>query len=86
MATTIKTLLPRLGVIARTSAVAVISGFCRRRSIGEINERVAARPIHDQVAITVAVLAALFVLSLIAAQFGWVGMLAFWLVVIVLVN
>jgi hypothetical protein len=32
------------------------------------------------------VLASLFVLSLIAAQFGWIGMLAFWLFVIVLVN
>lgn len=86
MAATLKAWLPRFGLLCRSAAVAVIAGVCRWQSIGEINDRLRSRPIGDQVAITAGVLALLFLLSLAAAQFGWVGMLTFWLAVIVLVN
>lgn len=66
--------------------MAVIAGICRWRSISEINRWLTARPIVQQVTLVLGVLAVLFALALFAAQFGWVGMLAFWLALIVLVN
>lgn len=86
MAATLKTWVPRLGTFCRTAAVAVIAGVCRRREIDDINARIAARPVAEQAAITVGVLGALLLISLLAAQFGWIGMLVFWLAVIVVVN
>ncbi|MEL6643812.1 MAG: hypothetical protein AAFQ79_07750 [Pseudomonadota bacterium] len=86
MATTLKTWIPRFGVLCRTSAVALIAGVYRRSSIQEVNDHMVARPLQQQVLITPAVLGALFALSALAAQFGWIGMLLFWIAVIVLVN
>jgi hypothetical protein len=86
MAGTAGNLTTRIGVTARNVAVALIAGVCRWRSIDEVNDAVKAQGRGTQAAITLGVLAILLGLSLIAAQFGWIGMLAFWLVVIVLVN
>lgn len=52
----------------------------------DINDRIAARPVWEQAAITVGVLSVMFALCLIAAQFGWIGMLSFFLAIIVIVN
>lgn len=81
-----KTLMTQIGTHCRRGAVALISGVCRWQSIDEINDRMLARPLHKQALITVAVLGAVFALSLAAAQFGWIGMLSFFLAMIVLVN
>lgn len=86
LATMNKAILPRVGELCRTGAVALIAGVYRRRSISDINDRIVARPVSEQAVITIAVFAALFVLSLAAAQFGWIGILLFWLAVVVLVN
>lgn len=86
MATTMKDWLPRFGILCRTSAVALIAGVYRRSSIKEINDQLVARPLQQQVLITLAVLGVLFALCVLAAQFGWIGMLLFWIAVIVLVN
>lgn len=86
MATTKKAILPRLGGICRVSAVSVIAGICRWMSMKDINDRIAARPVWEQAAITVGVLSVMFALCLIAAQFGWIGMLSFFLAIIVIVN
>ncbi|MEL6101842.1 MAG: hypothetical protein AAFR68_11070 [Pseudomonadota bacterium] len=86
MATTLRILAPRIGGLIRTGAVALIAGVCRWRSIGEVNASITARPVREQAMITFAVFAALFTLCLAAAQFGWIGILLFWLGVIVLVN
>lgn len=86
MAAKFSSLVSRFGTMCRISAVALIAGVCRSRSIRDIDAAITARPVQQQAAITAGVLGALFGLSLIAAQFGWVGMLLFWLAVIVLVN
>lgn len=86
MATTTQTLAFRIGTVCRTCAVAVIAGIWRSRSIKEINDTVKSRATKDQVWITLGVLGLLFGLSLIAAQFGWAGLLVYWLAVILLVN
>ena len=80
------TLMTQIGSHCRRGAVALIAGVCRWRSIGEINERMLVRPVQEQILITTAVLGAVFALSLVAAQFGWIGMLAFFLAVILVVN
>lgn len=86
MATTDKAFFPRLGELCRTAAVALIAGVCWRRTINEINDRLTARPVLEQTVITFAVFAGLFGLSLLAAQFGWIGILVLWLTVVAIVN
>ncbi len=76
----------RIGTTCRNVAVAVIAGVYRRRSTQEVNSAIKARPTEQQIAITAAVLGALLAGCVFAAQFGWIGMLVFWLAVIVLVN
>lgn len=75
-----------IGTTCRNVAVAVIAGVYRQRSAREVNSALKARPTEQQAAITAAVLGLLLAGCLFAAQFGWIGMLVFWLAVIVLVN
>lgn len=86
MAQTTQTLTSRMGGICRNIAVALIAGVCRWRSFEEVNETFRARPISAQAMITAGVMAALFGASLVAGYFGWIGLLVFWLAVIILVN
>ena len=74
------------GATSRKVAAALIAGVWRKRSVREIDAWIRRRPGRDQVMITGGVLVALLALSLVAAQFGWVGMLVFWLGIIVIVN
>lgn len=76
----------RIKAACRNVAVAVIAGVFRRRSIDEVDAEIKTRPHQQQIAIIGTVLGLLFAFSLVAAQFGWIGMLVFWLAVIVLVN
>jgi hypothetical protein len=68
------------------AAVTLIAGVWRRRSVRETHERVAALPMRDQAGIVAGVLGLLFGLCLIAAQFGWIGLLVFALLVVLIVN
>lgn len=86
MATTTQTIAFRFGTLCRNCAVAVIAGVWRSRSIKQINAQVKSRSTFDQVWITLGVLGLLLGLSMVAAQFGWVGLMAYLLAVIVLVN
>lgn len=76
----------RFGPLCRNIAVSLIAGVCRWRSFEEVNKRVKARSIASQAMITGGVMAALFGASLVAGYFGWIGLLVFWMAVIVLVN
>lgn len=73
-----------IGRRCRDVAMGLLAGVVRRVGFHEIERRVTALPLREQAAITVAVLGALFLLSLIAAQFGPAG-LALYLLAIVLV-
>ncbi|MEM1065249.1 MAG: hypothetical protein AAF771_05890 [Pseudomonadota bacterium] len=86
MATSDTRVIERAGSLCRGSASAIIAGLYRRKSISEINALLAARPAGEQAVIVGGVLAGLLVLSLLSAQFGWIGLLLFWLAVIVVVN
>ncbi|MCU0907818.1 MAG: hypothetical protein MUF73_10300 [Rhodobacteraceae bacterium] len=76
----------RAGRLTRMVAAALIAGVRRRETLDEIEGRVADLPRGDQVLIVGTTLGGLFLLSLIAAQFGLMGLGLYLLGVIFLVN
>lgn len=86
MASAPLSLAHRTGITCRRAAATLVGGFLRNRPLAEIDAALAARPAREQALLVGGVLAALALLSFLAAQFGVVGMLGFWLAVIVLVN
>ncbi|MEO0944627.1 MAG: hypothetical protein AAFY06_07255 [Pseudomonadota bacterium] len=78
--------MTQLGAHCRRSAVTLIAGVCRWRSIGEINDWMLASPVRKQALVTTSVLGAVLAVSLLAAQFGWIGMLVFFLAIVLIVN
>jgi hypothetical protein len=86
MATTLDRILSPLGGMCRLGASALIAGVWRRRSLGEVDDRLRALPVREQATIVAAVMAALLVLGIFAAQFGLIGFFAYLLAVILIVN
>lgn len=86
MATTFEIAIEHLGTSARRVAAALVAGVWRRKTLPEVEGRFAALRPAEQFLLVGGVIAAIFLLSLLAAQFGWIAMLAFWLTVIVIVN
>jgi hypothetical protein len=78
--------LPTAGRMCRTVAVALIAGVRRRESIEEIEARVVDLPRGDQALIVGTTLGGLFLLSLIAAQFGLIGLALYLLAIVFIVN
>jgi hypothetical protein len=76
----------RLGSLCRNVAAALIAGVWRRRSIREVRDSLAALPPREEAAVVGGVLAALFLLGVFAAQFGVIGLLAYLLAVVLIVN
>ena len=76
----------RLGTICRNVAAALIAGVWRRRTIGEVRDRLAGLPAREEALVVGGVLAALFLLAVLAAQFGPVGLLLYLLAVVLVVN
>jgi len=78
--------LARAGRAGRTAAALLIAGFRPGHSFTDIEARLAAAPRRDQVALTVAVLTLLTVAAVGAAQFGLIGLLVFWMAVILIAR
>ncbi len=78
--------LRRAAQIVRTAALLVVAGVWRSRSLDQIERRVADQPLRVQAGIVGGVLAALLILAFFFAQAGWVGILIYWLILIVLVR
>lgn len=70
----------------RRVAVAILAGLLRRRSEEDIEARLTQRPMHEQVVIVTAVLAGLLFTSLLFANAGVIGLLVFFLLVIIVVK
>ncbi|MEM1129232.1 MAG: hypothetical protein AAGH83_01790 [Pseudomonadota bacterium] len=81
-----ESLLKRAGHLCRAVASALIAGVWRSRSVKDVYAQLSARSTQEQVTIIGGVLVVLLLLSLFAAQFGWLGLLAFWFLLIVIVN
>ena len=75
-----------LSTLCRTAAVTLLGGLVPRMTADEIEARLRTRPGREQTAIVGATLLALFLLAVLAAQFGWIGMLVFWMAVIVVAR
>ncbi|TCP60535.1 hypothetical protein EV663_10941 [Rhodovulum bhavnagarense] len=71
---------------ARRVAFSVLAGILRDRGREQIEARISERPPFEQTLIVAAVLAALFLTSLIFAQGGLIGLLVFFLLVIFLIQ
>lgn len=78
--------LSALGRSARRIASALIAGVVRRHSPEEVEAKIAALGLREQVGVVAATLAGLFALSMLFAQAGIVGMLGFLLLVILIVK
>ncbi len=76
----------RLARHCRSVAVLVLSGVFRNRSYELLERRVAMLPVGGQVAITTAVLGFLLAAALVAAQFGPLGLAAYFAAVVLLVR
>ncbi|MGY6633379.1 MAG: hypothetical protein ACXIU8_06490 [Alkalilacustris sp.] len=79
-------LLAPLGQMCRTVSATLIAGVWRSRSIDQVEARIKRLGLRDQVGVVGGVLGGMVLLSLFSAQFGLVGMLAFFLAVVVLIN
>lgn len=86
MRTTGEGLLLSFGQLARTVAATLVAGLWRRMSAEQIEARLKALPARDQAGLVGGVLGLMLLCSLFAAQFGILGMLGFWLAVILLVR
>lgn len=78
--------LRHVGLACRNVAVALLSGWLTGRDFAEVESRLAARPVGEQTAIVGGVLAALFLLALLAAQAGLVGLCLYGIAVVVIAR
>lgn len=86
MRESIATTATQLGVLCRSVTVALLSGWLTRRSYEDVEARLVARPVPEQTAIVAATLGALFLLALLAAQAGFVGMCIYGLAVVLVAR
>ncbi len=76
----------QFGRLCRNVTVALLSGWLTRRSYEEVESRLLARPVREQALIVAGTLGALFLLALLAAQAGFVGMCLYGLAVILVAR
>ncbi|MGI3209856.1 hypothetical protein ACROSR_01945 [Roseovarius tibetensis] len=86
MAQGVRQVLFRGGTLCRRGASTLIAGLWPGRSLHDVDDALAARPVGQQAAITSGVFLCLVLAGFFAAQFGWIGILVFWLAVILIAQ
>ncbi|ABV94484.1 hypothetical protein Dshi_2751 [Dinoroseobacter shibae DFL 12 = DSM 16493] len=86
MAEEIRALMSGLGQRARVVAFALVAGIARLCGKPEVDKTLRDLPAHKQRRVTVLALSGLLMTSLLAAQFGWIGMLVFFMAVVLIIN
>lgn len=76
----------RAAVLCRNVAATLIAGVWRRHSAADVRDRLEAMPTRDEALVVGGVLLLLALLALIAAQFGPIGLLVYFLAVVVAAN
>ena len=79
-------ILRALWTSARRVACALLAGLMRRYRAEDLEKRIGALPAPEQGAIVLSVLCGLMLVSLLFAQGGIIGMLAFLLLVVLVIN
>jgi hypothetical protein len=83
---TVPDIFRNAGLACRAVAIALLSGWLTGRDFAEVEQRVAERAVGEQAAIVGGVLVALFLLALLAAQAGVVGLALYGLAVVVVAR
>lgn len=78
--------MTRAGTLCRTVAATLIAGVWRRHGVRDVRDRLAAMPARDEAIVVGGVLLLLALLAFGAAQFGPVGLLLYFLAVILVAN
>lgn len=86
MSASAKHLLGKVGSLCRICAACIIAGLWPRHSLSDVEARLAACSSGQQVAITGGVLFLLVLFGFFAAQFGWIGVLLYWMSIILIVR
>lgn len=81
-----RALMSEIGLRARGVAFALVGGLARLIGKPEVEKSLQDQPQAKQRRITAFALLGLFASSLFAAQFGWVGLLVFLLLVVLIIN
>lgn len=76
----------RSGRLCRTAAAVLIAGLSPRRTFGDLESMIEAAPLRDQAVIVCGTLALLLAGAVGAAQFGVVGLLVYWMAVILIAR
>ncbi|MFO7757585.1 MAG: hypothetical protein R6V26_03750 [Roseovarius sp.] len=82
----VRRVLVRGGTLFRRVAATLIAGLWPGRSLRDVDDALSARPPRQQAVITGGVLLCLVLAGFFAAQFGWIGILVFWMVVILIAH
>jgi hypothetical protein len=86
MTQVVRQVLLRGGTLCRRGAATLIAGLWPGRSLREVDDALAARPARQQAAITSGVFLCVVLAGFFAAQFGWIGILVFWMLVILIAR
>jgi len=76
----------RAGRLARSASLLLVAGLWPKQDFADVDKRVSALSVPAQSTIVAAVLAALFCTAMIAAQFGWLGMGIYWMLIILIAR
>lgn len=79
-------ILTSAGLLCRNVVVALLSGWLTGRSFDEVERRLSERPVAEQALITGATLLALFLLALLAAQGGLIGLCLYGLGIVIVAR
>jgi hypothetical protein len=82
----VRQVLVRGGVLFRRVAATLIAGLWPGRDLRDVDDTLATRPPRQQTAIIAGVLLCLGLTGFFAAQFGWIGILIFWMAVILIAR
>lgn len=82
----VRQVLSKGGTLFRRVAATLIAGLWPGRSLRDVDAALAAQPARQRTAIVGAVLTCLVLAGFFAAQFGWIGVLVFWMLVIAIAQ
>lgn len=86
MATAVARTVESAGRLCRTVAVGLIGGVRRRLGHDDTEAKIEALSAREQALITGTTLLLLLLGALVAAHGGWIGMGAYWLAVILIID